>query len=77
MVFNEDLSDAKSRKALIFHQLFIDYTNNQEDKRFVISLDINDVKKLKARLERAIEKENILSNDYKDSLQFLRFDSND
>ena len=61
-VFKDDILE-KDRRALIIHQLRINYQKNDNSEDFFVNLDINDLKKIKSQVDRAIEKEKLLRSD--------------
>jgi hypothetical protein len=70
LVFQEELNQ-RDRKAVILHQLKLDYRKDGETKQFFIALDINDLKKLKKQIDRAFEKEKLIKKDYSDPISFI------
>ncbi|WP_439882667.1 hypothetical protein ACSX1A_05745 [Pontibacter sp. MBLB2868] len=70
MVFNDNLED-KKRNAVIINQLKIEYRKANQKEELFVSLDTSDLKKLKAQIERALQKEELLKENYKDSISFI------
>lgn len=71
--FNNDLSQ-QINNAVIIHQLKLRFKENGEAKEVYISLDGNDLEDLKKTIERAIEKENLISsNNYTQKLLFHKY----
>lgn len=70
LVFQEDI-DQQHRSAVILHQLKLDYRKDGEPMQFYISLDNNDLKKLKKQIDRALYKEEIIKKDYSDTISFV------
>jgi len=70
IVFNEDIKEG-NRHAVIVHKLRFKYENDDDYKEFYISLDTSDLKELKVQVERALEKDNIIKEDYKDLITFI------
>lgn len=56
MIFDEDIQTT-NQTGLIIHQLKLEYLENNQVKSFFISLDNDDLLKLKEELNRATEKE--------------------
>jgi hypothetical protein len=71
LVFDDDLSN-KNRSALIIHQMEIDYfiAGNESDE-FFITMDTSNLQKLKEQINRALEKEQKIKNDYSGELNFI------
>lgn len=70
ILFQDDLSD-KNRDGLIIHKLHIEYNQNFESKEIYFTLDIKDLNRLKSQIEKAIDKDQILREDFKDKLNIL------
>ncbi len=70
LVFKDDVND-KNRAAIILHKLYLEYKNNDLDKELHLTLDIEDLNKLKLQIENAIVKDQILRDDYKEVLNFI------
>lgn len=70
LVFNDDIQEV-NRYAVIIHKLKIKYLNDETDKEFYISLDSSDLKSLKEQVDRALEKDGLIKNDYKGSINFI------
>jgi hypothetical protein len=70
LVFNDSLEN-ENRCALILHNLKLSFQSNNEEKEFYLSLDKNDLLKLKEVVERAIEKDNVLRKDDFAKLKFI------
>ncbi len=64
VVFEKEL-DNKNRKAVLVHNLHLQYSNNSENKEFFVALDLEDLKEIKEKIDRAIRKDEIIKNDYK------------
>lgn len=75
LVFNDDIED-KSRNAILIHRLLIDYYKDRDEKKISLLLDLEDLKKLKAVIERAIMKDEIVRKDYQSSINFLNLSDN-
>lgn len=67
----EKYSDELNGNALILHQLRIEYVLNEENKKFFVSLDLDDLKKLKESIERAINKQSAIEEKYKSITNFI------
>ncbi|THU34211.1 hypothetical protein FAM09_24645 [Niastella caeni] len=69
-LFNENLSD-KGRYGLVTHQLKLTTEENDESVDYFFGLSLSDLKKLKEQIERAIDKENLIRDNYKDQISFI------
>jgi hypothetical protein len=74
LVFNDEITD-KTRYAVINHKLHITYFTNSEKKDFFVALDYTDLKKLKEDIERAIRKEDVIREDYGESINLINFNN--
>jgi len=70
ILFQDDLLD-KSRDGVIIHKLHVEYNQNFDSREIYFTLDIKDLNKLKSQIEKAIEKDQILRDDFKDKLNIL------
>lgn len=70
LIFKEN-SEEKNRATAILHKLHIEYNNGTNLKELYLTLDIKDLNKLKVQIEKAIQKDQIIREDYKDVLNFL------
>lgn len=70
LVFNDQIED-KNRAAIILQKLHIEYQKNGESKEIYLTLDTNDLQKLKIQIDEAIEKEQIIIEDYKEVINFI------
>jgi hypothetical protein len=70
LVFNDDIQEPK-RNAVIIHKLKIEYKNDNIDKEIFVSLDSSDLKELKSYIDRALEKERIIKQDYSEVVTFI------
>ena len=70
LIFDEDLKQ-KDRHAIIIHKIHIEYQKDFEDKEIYLTLDLKDLNRLKVEIEKAIEKDQIIREDYKETLNFL------
>lgn len=70
IIFEDDLS-SKNRDAVIIHKLHVEYQNNFSDKELYFTLDLKDLNKLKSEIDKAIEKDQIIREDYKNNLNIL------
>jgi hypothetical protein len=70
LMFNEDLS-VKNRMGMILHKLLIDYRRNDESKEIHLTLNLEDLHRVKSEVERAILKEELIRKDYKSSINFI------
>jgi hypothetical protein len=70
IIFEDDLS-SKDRDAVIIHKLHVEYQNNFSDKELYLTLDLEDLNKLKSEIDRAIEKDQVIREDYKNNLNIL------
>lgn len=64
IVFSDDLG-SKNRKAILIHNLHINYMSDKLNKEFFVSLDLDDLKDIQGQIERAIKKDKIIKTDYK------------
>lgn len=71
VIFQDDDLTSKDKDAIIMHKLHIEYQNNFDDKEIYLTLDLKDLNKLKSQIEKAIEKDQILREDLKDSLNII------
>jgi hypothetical protein len=69
LIFEDDFNKVP-QSGLIIHQLKLEYLENNEQKAFFITLDSNNILKLKEDLNRAIEKEACIKRDY-DKVHFI------
>lgn len=69
-IFNDDIEN-QNRRAVVIHNIRFDYKHNGQSKEFYISLDNADLNKLKRNIERALDKEDVIKNDYKGSFDFI------
>jgi hypothetical protein len=67
----EKYSDDLNGNALILHQLRIEYISNEENKKFFVSLDLDDLKKLMENIDRAINKQSAIEEKYKSITNFI------
>ncbi len=70
LIFKDNIED-KDRSAIIIHKLNLEYSNSNDFKELYLTLDIKDLNKLKVLIENAIQKDQILRDDYKDVLNFI------
>jgi len=70
LVFNDDIQQA-NRHGVIIHKLKLRYQNDEEEKEFYMSLDTSDLKELKVQVERALEKDTIIKEDYQSVITFI------
>lgn len=70
IIFNHD-SVSEERPALILQKLHLEFTNNKMRKELFLSVDIDDLKKLKADIDRAIHEETIIREEYGKILKFI------
>lgn len=69
-IFNSELEN-KERKAVLIHNLRFNVTENEERKDYYFSLDSNDLQKLKEQINRAIEKEQLIKEQYGDAISII------
>lgn len=67
----ERYSDELNGNALIVHQLRIEYILNDESAKFFVSLDLDDLKKLKENIERAMNKQAAIEAKYNSITNFI------
>jgi hypothetical protein len=65
LIFEKQMEN-RNRKAVLVHNLHITYLNNSQNKDFFVALDLKDLKSMKDQIERALRKDEIIKNDYKD-----------
>jgi hypothetical protein len=70
IIFNDDLKEP-DRNALIVHGLNIEFYSSNESKNFHVSMTTTDLKDLQDVIERAIEKESIISKEYSKDFKFI------
>lgn len=70
-IFDEDFGNP-IKSGLIIHQLKLQYLQNNEDKEFYISMDRSDLMKLKANLNRALDKESAIKKE-NNKVNFINF----
>ncbi len=70
LVFDKDLK-SKERIGIVIHKLKLEYLKNVEENEIHLSLDIKDLKKLKIEIEKAIEKDQLIREDYKEVLKYI------
>ena len=64
IIFNKDIN-LSNRNALIIHNLHIQFYKDNNLKELFLSLNLSDLKLFKKSIERAIAKEELIVNDYK------------
>jgi len=57
--------------ALMVHQLKIEYSERDKKKEFFVVLDRSDLIKLRDQVERAINKETTIKNNFENKIQFI------
>lgn len=70
LIFSDKL-DESPKQAVIIHNLKVEYEQDEEIKESFFALDLDDLKKLKEQIERAIEKENIIKNKINRGINFI------
>jgi hypothetical protein len=70
LLFQDDIQDP-SRHGLVIHQLKLTAEKDSEQYNYYFSLTLNDLQKLQEQIKRAMEKEEILRQDYKNSISFI------
>ncbi len=70
LVFNSNLND-QSRSAIITHNLKLEVIDSIDNKDIYVSMDSESLVELKATIERALEKEIAIKNDYSNQISFL------
>ncbi|MES1181656.1 MAG: hypothetical protein ABUL44_02565 [Flavobacterium sp.] len=70
IIFNDDLKES-ARNAMIVHGLNIEFYSSHEARNFHVSMTSIDLKNLQDVIERAIEKEKIISKDYSEDFKFI------
>lgn len=75
LVFNDDI-EQKDRNGLIVHHLTIVYRKDGKSNSITLALDTSDLKSMHGKIERALNKEELIRSDYHSLINFLNF-SND
>lgn len=70
LVFDDDIENSE-RNALILHTLKIKYLSESKYKEFYVTLDNSDLDNLKKQIERALKKEELIKNGFKDVIKFI------
>jgi hypothetical protein len=70
VVFNEDLKN-NDRYAVVIHQLKIESEKDGKKNNMFFALDFDDLIDFKEQIDRAIEKEEVLKNNYNMNLNFI------
>ena len=70
LIFNDEIEN-KNRSAVILHKLTIEYQKDMDIKELHLTLDLSDLNKLKSEIEKAILKDQIIREDYKENLNFI------
>lgn len=66
-----DKLDESPKQALVIHNLKVEYQQDEKIKESFFALDLDDLKKLKEQIERAIEKENIIKRKINQEITFI------
>ena len=61
MVFADNFS-SEDKHAMVVHNLKLEFSKNGKLRDFFVALDLNDLKKLKSVVDRAIDKENTIKS---------------
>ncbi|MEP6804656.1 MAG: hypothetical protein ABI892_09040 [Flavobacterium sp.] len=69
-IFKNDIDD-KNRSGIIFHKLHLEYLKEDNFKELYLTLDLNDLNRLKSDIDKAIQKDQILRDNYKEMINFL------
>lgn len=69
LIFNDEIED-KNRYAVILHKLSIEFQKNLEIQELQLTVDLDDLKKLRTEIDKAILKDQVIRDDFKDSLNF-------
>lgn len=70
VVFDDDLSEQK-RNAVVVHRLNLEYSSPNKSNNFFIALTNEDLKNLKAVIDRALQKEEAIVKDYDKTIHFI------
>jgi hypothetical protein len=70
IVFDDNIENS-NRNALIVHKLHIVKYSSSEISDLFISMDMNDLEKMKETIDRAIAKEKTIINDYGSKITFI------
>ena len=71
VVFNDDINDM-NRHSIIYHQLKIEYSTKSERVTEYFALDLKDLENLKNQVDRALLKQQLLTQDYKEALNIIQ-----
>lgn len=71
VAFNDSLEEG-DRNAIITHQLKLEFSKNSKRAELFINLERADLEELKTQIDRALEKENILTKDYGNVFKFIQ-----
>ena len=70
LIFKDDVDD-KNRAAIVLHKLHLEYRKDGFNTDLYLTLDLNDLNNLKVQIEKAILKDQIIREDYKEILKFI------
>jgi len=70
LLFTQNKKNDK-RSAIISHKMQFEYTGGESPKEISFTVDIDDLKKIKIEIEKAIENDQLIRDDYKDVLQLI------
>lgn len=70
-VINENII-AKKRYSMILHKLTLEYQSNSEFKEIQLTLDLQDLNKLKNVIDKALSNEETIKADYSKNFEFLK-----
>ncbi len=70
LLFKDDLKD-RNRYGIVKHQLRVEAESDGTQSDYFFSLTRADLEKLKEQILRAIEKEDLIRNDYESSIAFI------
>ena len=70
LVFDDDLAE-KDRNGVIVHRLNIEYISPSDSNSLFVSMTNDDLKELKAAIDRALQKEEVIIKDYNSTIHFI------
>lgn len=71
IVFNEDINDKKNRVGIILHKILFDYEKNMDYKELHLTLSLDDLKKLKLEIDKAILKDQVIRDEFKSTIKII------
>jgi hypothetical protein len=68
--FDNEISNG-NRAGIVLQKLQIEYQSGPKRKEIYLTLDMDDLKKLKSEIDKAIKNEDIIKEDYKSFINFI------